>query len=203
MLTVVAIIGVLAGILIPVASKVRQTARVTQCASNLRQWAQAITLFANDNKGYYVTKYKGADKTVSWDAASNEIDNHPYVRYLSGTQVQQNFRTCPAEKNAIDKPVSYALARPRIGSGKANEQAIPFYMHPAPSQFLLMLDRDSSAGTKVFSSLDDLAENVKPLFSSPKDRHGSGINAAFGDGHVSRIKWDDIEKNADRWTSLD
>ena len=37
LLTVIAIIGILAAIIIPVASKVRQTAKNAECASNLRQ----------------------------------------------------------------------------------------------------------------------------------------------------------------------
>ena len=50
MLTVIAIIGVLAAILIPVVGRVRASARQAQCLSNLRQCATAINLFAQDNK---------------------------------------------------------------------------------------------------------------------------------------------------------
>ncbi len=51
LLTVIAIVGVLAAILIPVVSKVRQTAKNVKCINNLRQVGTAMHLFAHDNKG--------------------------------------------------------------------------------------------------------------------------------------------------------
>lgn len=52
LLTVIAIIGILAAILIPTISKVRETARFSTGVSNLREWARANILFANDHKGW-------------------------------------------------------------------------------------------------------------------------------------------------------
>jgi len=49
LLTVIAIIGILAAILIPTVSAVRDSARASQCVSNLRQIGNAIHLFAEDN----------------------------------------------------------------------------------------------------------------------------------------------------------
>ncbi|MEY4489442.1 MAG: hypothetical protein RIQ79_1950 [Verrucomicrobiota bacterium] len=51
LLTVIAIIGILAAIIIPVVGKVRNTAQSARCISNLRQIGQEIVLFANDNRG--------------------------------------------------------------------------------------------------------------------------------------------------------
>lgn len=51
LLTVIAIIGILAAILIPVASQVRKSARATADLSNLRQLGMGMTLYAADNKG--------------------------------------------------------------------------------------------------------------------------------------------------------
>ena len=53
LLTVVAIIGVLAAILIGSISKVRDAARRATCASNLREIGAAFPLYAADNKGLY------------------------------------------------------------------------------------------------------------------------------------------------------
>ncbi|MCU0793204.1 MAG: prepilin-type N-terminal cleavage/methylation domain-containing protein [Opitutaceae bacterium] len=50
LLTVIAIIGILAGILIPVVGRVRESARATTCLSNLRQLQTGILLYAQDNK---------------------------------------------------------------------------------------------------------------------------------------------------------
>jgi len=53
LLTVIAIIGILAAIIIPATSKVRGTARAAQCASNLRQIGFGIPLYSQENKGAY------------------------------------------------------------------------------------------------------------------------------------------------------
>ncbi len=59
LLTVIAIIGILAAIIIPVVGKVRATATKATCASNLRQLATASQLFAADNKGILPTRELG------------------------------------------------------------------------------------------------------------------------------------------------
>ncbi|MDR1280782.1 MAG: DUF1559 domain-containing protein [Opitutaceae bacterium] len=51
LLTVIAIIGILAAIIIPVTGRVRDSARTAQCVSNIRQIAQACLLYSEDNKG--------------------------------------------------------------------------------------------------------------------------------------------------------
>lgn len=50
LLTVIAIIGILAAIIIPVVGSVRQKARMTTSMSNLRQLGSAMQIFVNDNK---------------------------------------------------------------------------------------------------------------------------------------------------------
>ncbi|WP_052361126.1 type II secretion system protein [Geminisphaera colitermitum] len=52
LLTVIAIIGILAAILIPTVGKVRESARKTTCLSNVRQIGQALLLYSNDYKDW-------------------------------------------------------------------------------------------------------------------------------------------------------
>lgn len=54
LLTVIAIIGILAAIIIPTVGKVRETARRSVDASNLRQIGQASLIFASDNRDLLV-----------------------------------------------------------------------------------------------------------------------------------------------------
>jgi prepilin-type N-terminal cleavage/methylation domain-containing protein/prepilin-type processing-associated H-X9-DG protein len=58
LLTVIAIIGILAAIIIPTVGLVRNKAKGVRCSSNLRQIGIAIRAFANDNKGMMVP-YRG------------------------------------------------------------------------------------------------------------------------------------------------
>ncbi|MDR1282119.1 MAG: type II secretion system GspH family protein [Opitutaceae bacterium] len=75
LLVVIAIIGVLAGIIIPVASTVRSTARQAESLSNVRQVTLAVLLYANDNKDH-LPYYNGdlSDSSI-WDRTMME----PYL----------------------------------------------------------------------------------------------------------------------------
>jgi general secretion pathway protein G len=50
LLTVIAVIGILAAILIPVVGTVRKNARISSSMNNLRQLGSALQIFVNDNK---------------------------------------------------------------------------------------------------------------------------------------------------------
>jgi len=51
LLTVIAIIGILAAIIIPLVGRIRESARTTQDMANMRTFGQAMLLYAADNKG--------------------------------------------------------------------------------------------------------------------------------------------------------
>src|SRR5438105_582349 len=53
LLVVIAIIALLISILLPTLSKARENAIRAKCGSNIRQWGQALHMYANDNKGYF------------------------------------------------------------------------------------------------------------------------------------------------------
>ena len=78
LLTVIAIIGILAAILIPVVNKVRQTARFSTNVSNVRQWTVACALHIQDWKGYM--PYQGNGTTSA--ASANDVTPFPSIGVL-------------------------------------------------------------------------------------------------------------------------
>lgn len=68
LLTVIAIIGILAAIIIPVVGKVRLAARQSQCVSNLRQIGIGIMAYTNDNRGFLPGR-SGADGNSGLESA--------------------------------------------------------------------------------------------------------------------------------------
>jgi prepilin-type N-terminal cleavage/methylation domain-containing protein len=199
LLTVIAIIGVLAAILIPTVSKVRQSAKNAQCTANLREWGRAILFYANDNKGNYTVL--GRNGRWWYDAGTS-----PYTQYFqqTGQTATRNIRTCPLAPPASGgvTRVEYFICKGSI-NGTINTVApndkIPLLKARNPSQLLLMLDgveNGQDASFYVSSDQARITGHVMPMFNGTASgdfqesakRHGSRtINGVFGDGSIKRI----------------
>ena len=53
LLVVIGIIAVLVAMLLPALSRAKENARRTACASNVRQWCQALIMYASENRGFF------------------------------------------------------------------------------------------------------------------------------------------------------
>jgi prepilin-type N-terminal cleavage/methylation domain-containing protein len=91
LLTVIAIIGILAAIIVPTVGRVRESAKTSQCGSNLRQIAMALMLYANDNKDR-LPPAKDADG-IQWSKA---IDTYLPQRGTSATAPENKVFVCPS-----------------------------------------------------------------------------------------------------------
>jgi prepilin-type N-terminal cleavage/methylation domain-containing protein/prepilin-type processing-associated H-X9-DG protein len=207
LLTVIAIIGVLAAILIPTVSKVRQSARNAQCVSHLREWGRIILLYSNDNKGNYYTLNWGS---VAPGDAPLGRSYQPY--YNTSKWEGFRMRYCPADPetptlmlNSGGENPRYAMVYGSVGTlgnrpseAKTRPAALPLSRATRPSQYLLMLDSFASGtvGANVRLTGDnagDLNTYIIPLTngsSTAVQRHGGRyINGLFGDGSVKRITY--------------
>src|SRR6476619_4563646 len=70
LLVVIGIIVVLMGILLPVASRAQESARRVKCASNLRQFGQAILTYSSANDGKFPRTVMCRTGVVSTDDAA-------------------------------------------------------------------------------------------------------------------------------------
>jgi prepilin-type N-terminal cleavage/methylation domain-containing protein/prepilin-type processing-associated H-X9-DG protein len=95
LLVVVGIIAVLIAILLPVLGRVREDARRTQCAANLRQLGAAFEMYYNANRRSYpgpAWAVPADDDWVYWQA-EREFGDGLIARYLNHPEV---FR-CPSD----------------------------------------------------------------------------------------------------------
>ena len=106
LLVVIAIIALLAAILFPAFNLVREKARTTSCASNLKQIGLGVLQYTQDFDDHYPngTYYDGTG-SQSWRIGSGWGSQiYPYVKSV-GTY------TCPSDitkSTAVNHPVSYA-----------------------------------------------------------------------------------------------
>ncbi len=90
LLVVIAIIAILAAILFPVFARARESARKTQCLSNLKQLGTAITMYANDYDETFPELASGG----CWGRAS--IANSLWTRQIYPYVKNKGVYNCPS-----------------------------------------------------------------------------------------------------------
>ncbi len=193
LLTVIAIIGILAAILIPAAGKARDTARASTCASNLRQVYTIYMLQMQDNR----------NKTLS-DVDSNGGSINVIARLAGlnynfsgeGKGIQKAF-SCPTQLDlkpgvvttasapsnnyppitfSLNRGLNRTLAAPSTPPITRALAAIPF-----PARMVLATDGNDS---------DKAAGYYGPtvgLGRPPETPHNGKANVVFMDGHTEAI----------------
>src|SRR3954467_14063376 len=79
LLVVIGIIAVLIGILLPTLGRARESAKQTQCMSNIRQVSTAFVMYANDNKGWLPASARGAN-----------VYAHDWIHYSGGRDLDES-----------------------------------------------------------------------------------------------------------------
>ncbi|MDR1283319.1 MAG: prepilin-type N-terminal cleavage/methylation domain-containing protein [Opitutaceae bacterium] len=193
LLTVIAIIGILAAIMIPTVGRVRETARLIDCTSNLRALHTGFTLFANDHRGKFPAPMANPlpappappGDTGSWMLAlqyNGYLDNKNEVQQKG----RKNIFLCPAAlKTWPDGGAKRTYLMVSLTPGQEVPHAIDPPALSAPSRSLLLIDgKDSGAGN------GDTWPSFKnhPGHETRIDyRHNAVANALFVDGHIEKL----------------
>ncbi|AHF90738.1 N-terminal cleavage protein [Opitutaceae bacterium TAV5] len=189
LLAVIAIIGILAGILIPVVGAVRGKARAAQCLSNMRQIGLAMNLYADENKDSFPRRYgdstNGADETKTWmwklapyvGMSENLMGPSPLPK-AAGIFVCTVF-----DQKAEGRVVSYGYNwHIRSTAWDYRRGALP-----AASRTFLVVEMRKDG--------EDRTRDAGDLIR----RHPGNIsNVLFADGHVSGLR-EAVESTDPRW----
>lgn len=216
LLTVVAIVGVLAGILIPVVGRARQSAMSNRCASNQRQIYAAMMLWGADNKSVYMPAVGSVVKTGSfwWWYGSGYSSGlqanglSPLAGYLGlpmdvqvdGQRALNTVTICPLNQQdtriagnvsgAYGYPyvINYwVMAHPTTPSNMPH-QPVKIASLPNPSSIILLSDgpADVTVWGVGFQSQSNFASRVA-------ESHGGRSNILWADGHVTLSAKADID----------
>jgi prepilin-type processing-associated H-X9-DG protein len=210
LLTVIAIIGILASILIPVVGKVRESARQAQSASNTRQITLAILTYADDHNGFAP---KGASGPGQDGFIQNNSWNIEIMPWIGGPRASADAMTaiqqrraqevlqCPAfiaqknptpaqlEQGFFGIGLNLALGVPEnIGGDNRNAQwnRIQLGRFSTPSRVVLVgsSDMPTSDGQR-YQMLTSSYNNPDAVRNNGGLRHGSVATYGFADGHVA------------------
>ena len=195
LLAVMTVIIVLIGILLPVVSLVRQSAGQARCSANLRQWALAVNMYAQENDEFLPRRGQGKEPTqqLGWyDDWFNEL-----ARYLG----QAPYQTLVASKKMPRVGDSSPWICPQLTGvpnaygnlfGYAMNMALSVRIAPLPDRIThvgplatMVFLADGPAGYS--STVPFVSTPAAPAPFNPVPRHNGQVNIAFLDGHVAAL----------------
>jgi prepilin-type N-terminal cleavage/methylation domain-containing protein/prepilin-type processing-associated H-X9-DG protein len=210
LLTVIAIIGILAAIVIPTVGSVRQTAQASVCLSNVRQIALAATIYSNENRGRLPDAGTGTDPL--WTRTLSNYINVPASQKASifvcpGTSIPVEESTNPYGPNnpTGDIVLTYGM---HAGLMPRDKTALLVNQVKRPSEVILVADMCQDPNNKgwtpnsieqpsVFASQSGgrSALNLEDFISTATDddtgnnrwmryRHKGRVNVGMVDGHA-------------------
>ncbi|EIQ01458.1 prepilin-type N-terminal cleavage/methylation domain-containing protein [Opitutaceae bacterium TAV1] len=204
LLTVIAIIGILAAIIIPTVGKVRMSAKRAQCVSNLRQIVVGTLAYANDNRGRppFTRQNGGVDYYPHSMEFSTDPEKDPWQRcfapylgnpfkimYCPGAvREHEPDKYDPVIQQAKSPPnqfISYQYFHNNHTSTISEYQLLFKDMTNPPLEYALWgcLTKSNGNGTAGHY------ENT-PM----KDDTFKGMNAAYADGSVRWVEFRNMEK---------
>jgi prepilin-type N-terminal cleavage/methylation domain-containing protein/prepilin-type processing-associated H-X9-DG protein len=195
LMVVIAIVGMLVGLLIPAVQASRATARRTQCANNLRQIGLGIHMFANSNHGRF-------PETIHSNVYGQPSKSWVYTLAPHMENVD-NVRVCPDDPNGEKwlekKGTSYVINE--FVSVPSPEAVLYLHKMLETSKTIVVFEggdkRDPDdehvhcatwyTALKVSKGIDFVWAFMTSKEFKP-DRHmGETANYLYADGHVETI----------------
>ena len=205
LLTVIAIIAILAGMLLPALGKARESARQSECLNNLRGIGQAAIAYAGDWKERFPAVNPSFISGIT--ETSTEDDCKPIYNAVFGNLCKQymgadtRILNCPNADSRPTMPANYSMAGPAAGrklTKVARPTTFPLYqdayndaitrkcqvwnkcMVPNDGDFVSNIAKKCAAG--------DL--DVRDHVNAFADNHRSTIDFVFADGHTAKLRYE-------------
>ena len=195
LLTVIAIIGVLAAIIIPTVGKVRESARSSQCASNLRQVFNLYMIDVQENRGrtpadVELDPVTQKPKSIVWiDRIAAKYFAAAESKGISqslGCPIQIDLKPNVVTNAAKSQraPRTYSLnrdlTRDIASPYTPTVRALASFVSP-PRTVLAGDGNDSDNSTEYYTGI--IGSGGRP----PETPHGGKANLVFLDGHVEAV----------------
>ena len=185
LLIVVAIIGILAALSLPIAGNALEKAHFSQSQANLRQIGAALMLYAQDNAGFFPTAHDtydfvenpAPDQVVSW---AQQLDSYTgNNRKIFFSAYVKSFNECARKYSYFLG--SHAAGVEALANGQPLFQPVNLYKIKSPANHILAGECHGWKADED-ADMDDYALNNPAFGYSGKERK---VNILFADGHVA------------------
>ncbi len=176
LLVVIAVIGVLIAILMPVVGRLREEAMTLRCLANLRQIGVALNLYANDKQQYYPPTFssvRNPPNSKTWMTTLAPYAGYPSNAMGSAPRARAvGVFYCPkmTEEEKTDRRVGYFYNSAVVGV-TIRRQTL------SPRAFLVVEGRPANAEGLLQSA----------FLANPPDRHQGAANFLYVDGSAETL----------------
>jgi prepilin-type processing-associated H-X9-DG protein len=212
LLVVMAIIGILIGLLLVAVQASRKNARLITCQSNMRQWTLAMLNYVQAHQGYLPRRSQGAQVTTSYfrpddwfNALPPFMENQPLMTLLNANQPPQpgdrSVWMCPEMEEKVIPPTTPPSDQTADPSKMYFAYGMNMWLSTEKSLKPDHIDKVGPRTTLVFMSegngvhcsvlpspLTLIAGNY--LNFSTVARHSDMVNLAFLDGRIQAYSSD-------------
>ena len=224
LLVVVAFIGLLATLLLPVLSKTKSRAQTFACLSNLKQLELCCHLYSADFDDYLVPNkcggyvpapmstnaFQPVANIKSWcpgiapiDATTTNIENGLLFAYNKSPQIYH----CPADRSRVkDRPellrarsycMEISMNCPVLAGSYRKFTEIA---QPPPNELFVFIDtKEESIQDATFGIYSPTSDWAGYWLDVAADRHNRGADLTFADGHAESWHWKAPKISSGMW----
>ncbi|RRJ94810.1 prepilin-type N-terminal cleavage/methylation domain-containing protein [Opitutaceae bacterium TAV4] len=184
LMTVIAIISILAAIIIPTVGKVRKSARRAECISNLRQIMTAAHLFANEHKGNFPTTRNVAMGMFAPNP-STPHDGGLITALLSYANGSKKIFYCPS----VVSPTGFTFAGQAAKTGAEGTSSGPYWNIGYYWNITIETTVLSSTPSPLpqTQSGDPRRQIASCFYQGGTLPHDGRLNTVYADGHVIAV----------------